>query len=126
MEFFRKQPAISPIVERVVILEQNGISADILPVIDIDAERVATPKQNIPIEDLKEYITPEGRLFVLHAPEWYIQETKHLARVEMSHVISQMVQFQKPGAAKRDSGVFLKILPWIVAALFLVMFFIKK
>ena len=122
----KRQPEVSPIVERVVILEKDGVSADIVPVLEIDAERIATPDHNIPIEDVKEYITPEGRLFVLHAPEWYVQETKHLARVEMSHVISQMVNFQKPGAAKRDPGLFLKLLPWIAAALALVMFIMKK
>ena len=109
-----------------MILEKDGVSADIVPVLEIDAERIATPDHNIPIEDVKEYITPEGRLFVLHAPEWYVQETKHLARVEMSHVISQMVNFQKPGAAKRDPGLFLKLLPWIAAAFALVMFIMKK
>ena len=122
----KKQPAISPIVERVVILEKDGVSADIVPVLEIDSERIATPEHNIPVEDVKEFITPEGRLFVLNAPEWYVQETKHLARVEMTHVINQMVQFQKPGAAKRDAGLFLKLLPWVIAALILVMFVLKK
>ena len=69
----KKQPAISPIVERVVILEKDGVSADILPVLEIDSERIATPEHNIPVEDVKEFITPEGRLFVLNAPEWYVQ-----------------------------------------------------
>ncbi len=122
----KKNEGIPQIHERVVVLEKDGYSADILPVIAIDHERIATADHSIPLEDVREYITPEGRIFVLHAPEWYVQETKHLARVEMSEIVGQMVQFQKPGAAKSEPGLFMRLLPWVIAGAAILFYFMKK
>lgn len=119
---------VAGIRERVVVLENDTRSADILPVIDANAERVVAGKQemSIPLKDMKEFITPEGRLYVLSAPEWYVDETRRLAELEMSTVIGQAVNYQRPGVAAPKGNPFLKILPWILAAAMLLLYFMKK
>ncbi len=121
-----KKPSSPPIRERVILLEHDGHSVEILPALEVNHERILTPGHVIPYEDVTEYISPEGRVYVVHAPEVYLQETKHLAMVEMSTVIRQTVNFQRPGAATRPEGNFLKILPWLLAGASLLMLILKK
>lgn len=109
--------------DRVVILEHDGRMAEILTVEDINEERILIPGYSIPWQDTKEYISPEGRVFVVNAPEDYIKETKHLASVEMSTVIKHAVQYER---MKPEKVEFSKFMPWIVVLLMAFMLVVKK
>lgn len=108
-----------------VVLEHDHRTASILPVAHVNHERILAGDCSVPREDAREYITPEGILYVVNAPEWYIQETRHLATVEMSNVIRQTVNYQRPGAATPTGSPFLKILPWLVAAALAILWAVK-
>jgi hypothetical protein len=120
----RSEPT-SPLRERVIVLAHEGHSAEILEVVDIDHARIlAGPdhqRRSIPIADVREYIAPEGRVWVLHAPDWYVQETKHLASVEMSRVIQAAVNYQRPGAASPKKNRWAILLP-ILLIIFVLIF----
>lgn len=110
----------------VVILEHEGQTAEILPVLDEDHERVLAGDHAIPTKDLRPYITRRGRLWVLNAPDWYIHETKHLASVEHSRVIQAAVNYQRPGAARPQRPAWLLVLPWLLVAALAVGLVVKK
>lgn len=109
--------------DRVVILEKDGRLCEIHDVEDINEERILVPNHSIPWVDINEYMSPEGRVFVLHAPEEYVEETKHLAAVEQSTVIKHAVQYEKMAPEKTDLG---KVIPWILVGLSLLLMFLKK
>jgi hypothetical protein len=118
----QQQPVLR---ERVIVFEHDGYNCDILPVTDRNESRILAGDMSIPVEDVTTWISPHGRVYVLRAPQWYINETKHLAAVEMSTVIHQAVQYQRPGAASRSDIPFLRFLPWILVAALAVMWVIK-
>lgn len=109
--------------DRVVILEHDGRLAEVLDVEDINEDRVLAPGYLIPIKDAKEYISPSGRVFVVNAPKEYIQETKHLATVEMATVIRHAVQYERMVPEKTDIG---KLMPWIIVVILLLAVIFKK
>ncbi|MCL6528299.1 MAG: hypothetical protein K6T57_15675 [Thermaceae bacterium] len=109
------------ILDRVVILEHEGRTAEVLPIQEIDAERIVAPGHVIPRKDARQYITPRGTLWVLSAPSWYVDETRHLAEVEMASVIRQAVNYQRPGAARPAQPRWASVLPWILAAVLAVL-----
>jgi len=119
-----------PMVERLVILEHGGKTAEILNVRDIDHQRLLAESPEgervIPLQDLEFWVTREGRLWVLNAPETFIQETKHLAMVENALVIGQAVQYQRPGAAMAKKSTFTTILPWMLVLAALLFAIMKK
>lgn len=122
-----KQATVSPIRERLIVLQHEGMNCDVLPVRDVDDNRIlaGNGEFSVPLKDVRQFISPEGRVYVLAAPDWYIDETRHLAEVEMSAVIKQAVAYQRPGSALKSGGGFLRFLPWIlaVAAILLVIIF---
>lgn len=109
--------------DRVVILEQNGKLCEIHTVEDINEDRILVPYHSIPWEDVTEYMSPEGRVFVLHAPEEYIQETRHLASVEQATVIRHAIQYEKMSPDKFEIG---KLMPWIAILVMAILLVVKK
>lgn len=83
----------------VVILQDNG-SADIATIISEDDEKVSavSPMQDyvIPVGDLRGYIGSTGKIFTVNAPSDYIQETKRLAKLEKSMVLSKITEYNQP------------------------------
>lgn len=100
----------TPERDRVVIVEEDG-TADIATVYDIDDRAVyaesAAQDYAIPIEDLKSYVGPSGRIFILAADPDYVSDTKRLATLEQSIVLRQITHYQKP-ADPESSGWSLK------------------
>ncbi len=121
----KAQEAMPAVRERLVMLEHEHRTASIFPVAHVNHERIMAGDLSVPREDAREYISPEGIVFVVNAPEWYVQETRHLATVEMSNVIRQTVNYQRPGAATPTGSPFLKILPWLVAAALAILWAVK-
>lgn len=122
----KKKSDIPVIRERVVVLENDGQGIEILTVTSKDDERILAGDMAIPIQDVDTRISPHGRVFVLNAPTKYVDETKHLASLEMSTVIRQAVNYQRPGVASKPDSPIMKLLPWILAALMLLLWVIKK
>lgn len=114
---------------RIVIFNHDTRDAEILPVLDVDDERIFASgpegERSIPFVDATAYITAHGKLYVINAPTFYVQELKHLATVEMSRVIRAAVDYQRPGAAAKDIGWF-KYLPWVAVLLFAILWMVKK
>ncbi|SDW82266.1 hypothetical protein SAMN04489725_11617 [Alicyclobacillus hesperidum] len=118
----------SPIRERLVILEHDGMTCDILPVRDVGHDRIlaGSGEVSVPMKDVKQFISPEGRVYVAHVPEWYINESKHLAEVEMATVINQAVNYQKPGTVTSRPSNFLLWFPWILAVFAIIFAILKR
>jgi hypothetical protein len=106
------------VVDRLVILEHDGRLCEVLDVEDVNEDRILAPGYSVPTQDVKEYISPRGRVFVLHAPEEYIEETKHLAAVEQNTVIRHAIQYERMTPAKADMG---KMMPWLLIGLLLIL-----
>jgi hypothetical protein len=96
--------------DRVVIFSENG-TADIAAVIDVDENAVyadsADQEYAIPITDLKSFVGPSGRIYLLAADQDYIRDTQRLAALERSTVLRQVTQFTKP-AAEATGGIKIK------------------
>jgi hypothetical protein len=60
-------------VDRLVILEHDGRLCEVLDVEDVNEDRILAPGYSVPTQDVKEYISPRDRVFVLHSPEEYIE-----------------------------------------------------
>jgi hypothetical protein len=97
--------------DRVVIFESDGNLCEILDVTDINEDRIAAPYHSIPWPDVKEYISSEGRVFVVNAPSDYVQETRHLAAVEQATVIKHAIQYEKIHPEKFD---LTRLMPWLL------------
>lgn len=107
--------------DRLVIIEKDGRLCEILPVTDINSDRILAPGYSVPWQDVQEYISPEGRVFVVHAPEEYIMETRHLAEVEQATVIRSAIQYERVVPPRADLGRYL---PWaVIVILILVLAF---
>lgn len=119
---------VSPIRERLILLNQDEATCDILPVRSFDNERILAGDSDysVPIKDVKQFISPVGRVFIVNAPDWYVNEAKHLAEVEQATVIAQAVNYQKPGSVSAKSGGLMAFLPWILMALAIVFALLKK
>lgn len=95
--------------DRLVIVEENG-TADIATVYDIDDQAVyaASNVQDyaIPVGDLRSFVGPAGRIFLLAADPDYVRDTERLAALEKSTVLRQVTHFQKP---QEEAGPGIKI-----------------
>lgn len=121
----KKRELVSPIKERLVILEHDGSRAEVLPVAEVNEDRILAGEYSVPIEDVKQFISPEGRVYVLSAPDWYVNESRHLQAVEMSTVIKQSVAYQRPGTQQHGSGAAgLKWVAWVLVGVVAVIAFI--
>jgi len=125
----KKQGPI-PLLERLIVLDHDTPNCLILPVVDVDDQRILARgidgDLSVPIPDAQVKISPEGRVYVLHASETYIQETKHLATVEQAVVLREAVNYQRPGAVERGPGLLMRVLPWIVALVLVILWATKK
>lgn len=109
--------------DRLVIIEENGV-ADIASVYDIDDQAIyaesSTQDYATPIADLKSFVGPSGRIYVLAADTEYVKYTKQLAELQKSIVLRQVTQFHKP-PDEAAQGIRLKdiLLYMMIAALIL-------
>lgn len=95
--------------DRVVIIEENGV-ADIAAVYAADEQAVyaesAVQEYAIPAADLKSFVGPSGRIFLLCAEPEYVRYTKQLAELQKSIVLRQVTHFQK---TDDDTGSGIRI-----------------
>lgn len=128
MKKVKKREVVSPIRERLILMDQDNATCDVLPVRDIGNERILAGNgdYSVPVKDAKQFISPQGRVFIVNAPDWYVKEAKHLAEVEQATIIAQAVNYQKPGTVAAKSGGFMTFLPWILAVLAVVFALLKK
>lgn len=115
--------------ERVVIIDAETPECEILPVLDINEERILAAgmdgNRSIPFVDAVQKISPEGKVYVLYASDQYVQETKHLAMVERNTVIREAVNYQRPGTVERKTPGLLRFLPWSLVGLVLILWVTK-
>lgn len=91
--------------DRVVIIEETGL-ADIATVYDQDDQAVyaESPVQDyvIPVGDLKAYVGPSGRIWVLAADHDYVRDTERLAALEKSIVLRHVTSYAKEPEKESD------------------------
>jgi hypothetical protein len=127
-----KPKEISPPSPRDFLVLMNGETkqAEILQIADIGPERIlaqgADGVRSIPYVDTTLFNGPDGRIFVTNASDKYVQETKHLAQVEMSTIIREAVQYQRPGAAVERDPLWMKIFPWVAVVIVIILWLVKK
>lgn len=84
--------------DRIVIIEEEGV-ADIATVYEADDQAIyaESPTQDyaVPLADVKPFVGPSGRIFVLAADHQYIRYTNHLAKLQKSIVLEKTTHFQK-------------------------------
>lgn len=101
---------VEPDRDRIVILEENG-TADIAHVYNIDDQSVyaSSPTQDyaVPVGDLKSFVGPSGRIYILQADPDYVRDTERLATLEKSIVLRQITHYTKP-AAEADGGLRIR------------------
>lgn len=84
--------------DRLVIIENNG-TADIARIYDQDDNCLYAESTNhdyaVPIADVKAYVGPTGRIYVIGAESEYVTDTRRLAALEKSIVLRQVTHFER-------------------------------
>lgn len=92
----QKQPADR---DRIVVLDDQG-NADIAMIYNEDDQAFyadsATQDYAVPKADLRAYVGPQGRVYVLFSDPEYIADTQRLAALEKSIVLRHVTHFEKP------------------------------
>lgn len=108
--------------DRVVIIEEETGTADIAVVIDEDDAAIyaesSVQDYAIPRGDLKPFVGPSGRVFLLAADTEYVRDTERLAALEKSIVLRQITHFEKP-IEDRQSIKLKEILLYVMIGILL-------
>lgn len=103
--------------DRVVIIEEDGL-ADIATVTDLDDQAIyaesSVQDYAIPLADLKSFVGPSGRIFMLCATAQYVGYAKHLAELQKSIVLRHTTHFKE---VEPDTGSGIKIRDILLYAL---------
>lgn len=81
-----------------VTFNPDSQTADIVHVTDINHERVLGAELggnhfSVPIQDVKAFTGPKGRVFFYNAPEESIQDVQRIAELEKSTVLRQITRY---------------------------------
>lgn len=106
--------------DTVVILSEDG-TADIADVLDTDDRAVYAQSETrsyaLPRADLRTYIGPAGRVYVLSAEPDYVRDTERLADLEQVLVLRQITSYapaEEAGAGWRWRDIILYVLIFVL------------
>lgn len=94
----KKDDDIFDIYGELVVYNADKRTVDRVPIDDIsDTHVTSTGRYSVPKEDLSIHVSTDGTVvYTLEAPEFYVQETERLAKLERSIVLTQITQFKPP------------------------------
>jgi hypothetical protein len=99
-----------------IVISTDG-TADIMPVTDINEERVfgsgSDGDYSVPHSHLKAYTGRKGRIFVTPTDLDHVLEFKSIARLEQSTVLRQITMYE-PAPDQLTKFDLMKAIPWIL------------
>jgi hypothetical protein len=99
-----------------IVISTDG-TADIMPVSDINEERIlglgSDGDFSIPHSDVKAYTGRKGRIYVTPTDLEHVLEYKSIARLEQSTVLRQITLYESAPNEEAAKFELMKFLPWI-------------
>lgn len=103
--------------DRLVVIDMEKRTSDIVYVTDVtDVAVQSRGSYAVPVDDCDVFSSRDGSVYVLKADTRYIKETKRLAALEQSIVLSKITHY-KP-EQQDDGGI--NIMQWVLVGLLFV------
>jgi hypothetical protein len=112
--FAQKEEA--PNLGKLIIFNEDKKTCEILPVDELDDEKIKAGGHIVPIDDVEVALSNQGKVFFLRAPSNIIRLTEHLARVEKNTIVRQITEYRKEIDDEKKSNFMV----WGLMALVLV------